>query len=129
MIVLDASAVIELLLWSERGRDVADRMRSASSVHVPELLGVEVAQVVRRLVATGAVTAAEGAELVERAALLDAEHYRHGLLIGRAFELRENLTAYDGVYVALAEALGAPLLTFDARLRRAPGHRARVELP
>jgi predicted nucleic acid-binding protein len=54
--------------------------------------------------------------------------YQHDLLLPRIWELRHNLTAYDAAYVALAEALGAPLLTRDRRIAAAPGHRARVEL-
>ena len=58
---------------------------------------------------------------------LDAARYPHDVLIARAWQLRANLTAYDAVCVALAEALRAVLLTCDGRLARAPGHRARIE--
>ncbi len=59
---------------------------------------------------------------------LDMVRHGHGVLLPRIWELRHNLTAYDGAYVALAEALGAPLLTRDAWPARAPGHSARIEL-
>lgn len=59
---------------------------------------------------------------------LPISRYPHDLFLFRIWQLRQNLTAYDAAYVALAEALSAPLLTRDARLASAPGHRARVEL-
>ncbi len=59
---------------------------------------------------------------------LDIERYPHGRFVGRVWELRRNMTAYDATYVALAEALDAPLLTCDAKLAAAPGHTARIEL-
>ena len=59
---------------------------------------------------------------------LDLERYPHEPMLDRIWQLRENVTAYDAAYIALAEALGAPLLTFDAQLAGAPGHTAQVEL-
>jgi predicted nucleic acid-binding protein len=129
MIVLDASAVLELLLATPAGGRVAERVADpGESLHSPHLLAVEVAQVLRRYVRTGAVdgTRAEGAlvDLDE----LDVARYDHEPLLPRMWELRANLTAYDATYVALAEVLTAPLLTLDERLAAAPGHRATIEL-
>ncbi len=129
MIVLDASAAVELLTGSVSGRMVATRIAPANeSLHAPHLLSLEVAQVLARLVRTGAI----GAQLAETAirtlAQLDVVRYDHEVLLPRLWELRENLTAYDGAYVALAELLDAPLLTLDRRLARSPGHRATIEL-
>ena len=59
---------------------------------------------------------------------LDIVRYDHEVLLPRVWELRKNVTAYDGMYVALAEALDAPLLTADRRLARSRGHRARIEV-
>ena len=130
MIVLDASAAVELLLGTDAGSRVADRIADpAESIHAPHLLAVEVAQVMRRLVAAGDVGAARAAAALDDLADLDAERYPHEPFLPRMFALRENLTAYDAAYVALAEALDAPLLTFDRRVAAAPGHRASVELP
>ena len=98
------------------------------SLHAPHLLSVEVAQVLRRYVSTRAITAATGNAALVDLADLDIEHYAHELFLGRVWELRDNVTAYDAVYLALAETLEAPLLTFDQRLAAAPGHRAWVEL-
>jgi predicted nucleic acid-binding protein len=128
VIVLDASAAVEMLLATEQGQQVADRLADpAESVHVPHLLAVEVAQVLRRLVASGDVTSQRAAGALEDLADLDAERYAHEPFLDRMFALRANLTAYDAAYVVLAEVLDAPLVTFDRRIAAAPGHRATVD--
>ena len=127
MIVLDASALVELLLGTARGHHVADRLADpALGLHVPHLADVEVAQVLRRYVREGQLEprVAEVALLDLRA--LDLERHAHEPLLERVWQLRGNLTAYEAVYVALAEALEAPLLTCDARLARAPGLAVRL---
>lgn len=78
--------------------------------------------------ARSAITAHRGTLALRRLADLSLITHDHDLLLDRVWELRDNLTAYDAVYVALAEALDAPLLTCDARMASAPGHRARIEL-
>ena len=129
MIVLDASAALELLLNTDGGRLVADRIRDPQlTLHAPHLLSIEVAHVLRRLVATGEVRAARASLALDDLRALDLDRYDHELLLPRIWKLRDNLTAYDAAYVALAEALGATLLTFDERLARAPGNRATIEL-
>lgn len=128
MIVVDASAALELLLLTAAGRGIAERLfDSGESLHAPELVDLEVAQVLRRFERSRALSAARAAEALDDWSALALERYSHALLLPRAWELRSNLTIYDGVYVALAELLDAPLLTCDAALARAP-HRARVEL-
>lgn len=82
----------------------------------------------RRFVATKTLAAPRAAEALNDLADLGIVRYPHDMLLPRIWELRRNLTAYDGAYVALAEALTAPLLTLDARLGRSSGHRARIEL-
>jgi predicted nucleic acid-binding protein len=129
VIVLDASAAVELLLGTDRGALVAARIADPSeSLHAPHLLGIEVTQVMRRLVASGQVYAGRAAEALDDLADLDVEHYPHEPFLARLLALRDNLTAYDAVYVALAEVLGAPLVTFDARLEHAPVHVATVDV-
>lgn len=129
MIVIDASALLEVLLCTPAAEAVEVRLFVANeTLHAPHLLDVEVAQVIRRYAAAGEIDEERG-----RAALVDLgdfplRRYPHGFLLPRVWELRRNLTAYDATYVALAEALEAPLLTRDRRLARAAGHRARVEL-
>lgn len=122
MTVLDASAAVELLLATELGRSVADRVADpALALDAPHLLDVEVAQALRRLVAAGEIEPDAAATALDDLVLLDLERHSHELLLERVWALRENLTAYDAVYVALAEALDTTLLTCDGRLRRAPG--------
>lgn len=129
MIVLDASAAVELLLATANGDRIVERIADpAATIHVPHLLSVEVAEVLRRLVAAGTVSRARAGGALDDLADLDAERYPHEPFLPRMFALRDNLTAYDAAYVALAEVLAAPLVTFDGRLAGAPGHRATVQL-
>jgi len=81
-----------------------------------------------RLVGAGQVPADRGSVGIEEVIQLDVALHGHEDLLPRIWDLRHNLTAYDASYVALAEVLDAPLITFDHRLASAPGHRARVEL-
>ncbi len=130
MIVLDASAVVELVLGSPRGAAVRARVEHPDeSLHAPHLLDVEVASVLRRYQLSGALSAEDGREALADLAGLDIARYPHDLLLPRVWELRTSVTAYDAVYLALAELLEAPLLTLDRRLARARGHGARVEVP
>lgn len=128
-VVIDASALIELVLGSHAGRAVARRIEPDEvTLHAPHLLSLEVAQTLRRLSATGVLSAERAEEALMDAAALDVHHYDHEPIVARVWELRRNLTAYDAVYIALAEVLDAPLLTLDARLDAAPGNHATVEL-
>lgn len=127
MIVVDASALLELLLGTRAGGRVAERIADLP-LHVPHLLDVEVAQALRRY-EKGAVLPVDRVQRALRALpRLGLRRHEHAMFLPRVRELRDNLTAYDAVYVALAEALDAPLLTMDRRLAAAPGHRARVDI-
>ncbi len=129
MIVLDASAAFEWLLGTPTGARVDERMLSrAESLHAPHLIDVEIAQVLRRYAALGAVTAARAREAMQDLIDLPLIRYPHDLLLPRIWVLRENFTAYDAAYVALAEALGAPLLTCDRKIASGALHHARVEV-
>ena len=129
MIVMDASALIEVLTRSDRGQRVESRiMRASESIHVPALIDLEVAQVLRRYASTGQVPAHWARMALDIATAFPMTRYLHEPLMKRVWELRENLTAYDAAYVALAEALRAPLVTCDARLARARGAQNAVEL-
>jgi len=130
VIVVDASALLELLLQTSRGARVEARLfRDEDELHAPHLLDVEVASVLRRYQLSGELSAANGREALADLAGLDIARYAHDLLLPRVWELRTLVTAYDAVYLALAETLAAPLLTLDRRLARARGHGARVEVP
>jgi len=129
VIVLDASAVIELLLHTPTGVVVAAEVADpALSLHAPHLLAVEVTQVLRRYVAGGVLEPEAAVAALGDLTDLDIERYEHEPLLPRIWALRDNLTAYDACYVALAEVLDAPLLTTDAGLAAAPGHEARIRL-
>jgi predicted nucleic acid-binding protein len=129
LIVLDASAVLELLLVTRSGRRLAERLRpSEISLHAPQLVDLEVAQAIRRYVLSGALSASRGHLALQSLAELDLERYSHTPLLPRIWALRKNLTAYDAAYVALAEVLEATLLTGDQRLAAAPGVLAEIEL-
>lgn len=129
MIVLDASALLELLLQTPLGTRVEARLfRGEDEFHSPHLVDVEVTQGLRRLVRAGEVSPDRAAEAMADLADLDLHRHAHLDLLTRVWKLREHVTAYDAMYVALAEALDAPMVTCDAPLARAPGHRARVEV-
>jgi predicted nucleic acid-binding protein len=129
MIVVDASALLDVLLRTPDAQAVEARLFDPDeTLHTPHLLDIEVAQVIRRYAASGEVDGPRGAAALDDLAVFPLRRYPHGLLLPRVWELRSNLTAYDAVYVALAEALEAPLITRDRRLAAAGGHRATIEL-
>jgi predicted nucleic acid-binding protein len=129
VIVLDASAALELLLRTNKGEVVGSRISPASeTLHAPHLIDLEVAQVLRRYVSRGQIHEARASAALDDLRDLDLFRYPHEVLLDRIWELRENASAYDAAYLALAEALGAPLLTTDLRLGAVPGTAARVEV-
>lgn len=127
-LVLDASAVLELLLNTPRAATVARAIAAARSLHAPHVLDLEVLQVLRRVHAVGRLDEARAQSALDDLAGLPLARYEHAPFSQRIWALRATHTAYDAVYLALAETLGAPLLTCDARLGRSHGHGARVEL-
>jgi len=129
VIILDASAAIEWLLQTPTGIKIDKRIFYLQvPLHAPHLLDVEVAQVLRRYVRGKTIAAQRGQEALEDLGDLPLNRYPHDFLIPRVWELRTTLTAYDAIYVALAELLDAPLLTCDGRIASAPGHHATVEV-
>jgi predicted nucleic acid-binding protein len=129
LIVVDASAMLEVLLGTATGALVEDRLLTGGeSLHAPHLLDVEVAQVLRRYTAAGELTPERGREALMDLVDFPVHRYPHDVLLPRIWELRQNVTAYDAAYVALAETLAAPLVTCDARLGAAPRHAAKVEV-
>lgn len=129
MIVVDASAALEVLLQLDSADALMERLFAAGeTLHAPELIDIEVAHVLRRYWRAGDITAARGSEAVRDLADLPIVRYPHTPLIERTWQLRQNLTAYDAAYVALAEALDAVLVTRDRALARVPGSRVAVDV-
>jgi predicted nucleic acid-binding protein len=126
--VVDASAVVEMLLRTPAGEKCAARLLAPNeALCAPHVLDIEVAQVLRRFAGRGELTADRGCEALEDLADLPLTRYPHGPLLERVWELRHSVSAYDAAYIALAEALDAPLVTCDGRIARALGHRAWVQ--
>ena len=130
MIVIDASAEVAVLLnVGPEAEDIRARIaRPGETLHVPHLFDIEVLHALMGLRLRGTVSPQRARLAVRRLRDTQLTRYPHTPLMERIWELRENLTAYDAAYVALAEALGAPLVTLDARLARTSGIRAAVEL-
>lgn len=126
MLVVDTSAIVTMLLEDPPVPALAARL-SGSRLHAPHLIDVEFLHALRRLVATGRVPPARAAVIRADFARLSIVRYPHSLLLDRMWDLKDNLTAYDGSYVALSELLEVPLVTTDARLAASPGHLAVIE--
>ena len=129
MPVVDASVLAEYLADAEnsevaRGRLYADRAR----LWAPQLVDAEVGHVLRREVRMGAIAAETAEDALYDLLAMPLHRVRHRELVPRAWELRDNFSFYDALYVSLAEILEEPLLTFDARLSRANGSRAEIEI-
>lgn len=128
VLVVDASVLA--VAMSDDGSDgdaARDRLRG-EDLFAPELLDLEVASVLRRQLMSGAIDARRAGLALTDLMAMPIQRAPHLALLGRAWELRENLTIYDAAYVALAEALQVHLLTGDKRLARAPGPRCHIEV-
>lgn len=122
MIVVDASAALSGLLNDGAARQAL----GAHQLHVPHLIDSDVASGLRRRVATRQLDADDGWAALDAWRHLAATRYAMHALLGRVWQLRDNLSAYDAGYVALAELLGCSLITADVRLSRAPGIRCPI---
>lgn len=122
--------MIELLLRRERWEGVAALvLRPNEVLHAPHLLDAEVVQVLRRFERLGIIKAERAEQGLEDLRDLRLVRHSHEPLMDRVWALRHNLSAYDALYVALAEGLAAPLVTLDRRIADAPGHSADVRVP
>ena len=128
MMVLDASVVVDLLLRANADALEERLLAPQESWHAPYLLDLEVASALRRHTLAGAINHARGRQALIDFADMGITRYAHLDLLPRIWQLRGSVTAYDGAYVALAEALEAPLLTRDRRLAQSSGHRAEIQL-
>jgi predicted nucleic acid-binding protein len=127
VIVLDASATVHLLLRTERGAWVADRVFGEDR-RVPQLFEYEVVAALRSAALRGELPPSRHAAVFDDLASFRVTRHPPHPLLPRIWELRASLTAYDATYVALAEALDAPVVTADARMARAHGPTAAIEL-
>ena len=129
MIVVDASALLEFLLQTSIGVRVEARLfRDGDELHAPHLVDVEVVQGLRRLVRIGEVSSGRADEAIVDLVDLDLHRHPHVDLLGRVWKLRDNVSAYDAMYVALAEAIEATIVTCDRPLAQAPRRRIHIEV-
>jgi predicted nucleic acid-binding protein len=130
LLVLDASAAVAVLLnLGPAATNIRLRVSlPGETLHVPHLFDLEVLHVLRRHSLAGNLSEDRERLALSRLEAMRCSRYAHTTFLGRIWDLKDNLTAYDAAYVSLAEALSAPLVTTDARLARASGIRAAVEL-
>jgi predicted nucleic acid-binding protein len=128
VIVIDASAALELLLQTTIAAQVRSRLSHYSKICAPHVIDPEIVQVLRKAALSKRVDEARCRLALDDWRLLPVERYAHDPLLPRVWELRQNVSAYDAMYVALAESLDAPLLTHDARLAAGVGQLVRFEL-
>jgi predicted nucleic acid-binding protein len=129
MLVVDASVMLELTLRTPKGA-LASAMilHAGEELHAPHLLDVEFTHTLRRMVREKELDPIAAQERLRDFLDLTLKRHAHTALIPTIWALRDSLSAYDAVYVALAESLAAPLITCDGRLSRSHGHRAEIRL-
>ena len=128
MIVIDASALIEWLFQTSTGVQIERRAISAGDICAPHLLDLEVLQTLRKLVRSQTISVARAMQALEDFRDMDIARYAHNAFLPRIWSLRDTCTAYDAVYVALAESLSAVLVTHDRKLASAHPHAASIEM-
>jgi predicted nucleic acid-binding protein len=128
VLLVDTSAVIGALTGRPPSDALLERLSGDSDLSAPHLLDVEFLHALGRLVLGGQLSEDRAADARDDFAALAITRYEHAMVADRVWALRHSLTAYDATFVALAKLLDVPLVTFDARLARAAGHHATVEL-
>jgi predicted nucleic acid-binding protein len=129
MLVLDASSALEVILTSAKGAMITRMFfRKGEELHAPHLIDIEFAHTLRRLVREKELEPKEAQRALDDFDNLALERHAHTALLPKIWTLRNALSAYDAAYVALAEALDAPLVTCDGRLSRSHGHHADIRL-
>lgn len=128
MLVVDTSALLNALVAKDRPPGLTERLSADGDLHAPHLIDVEIVSALRRLNGSNELTDDRAADALSDFAETSISRYPHTELRSRAWEMRHNLTAYDAMFVALAEQLGVPLVTCCRRLAHASGHDAMIEL-
>lgn len=128
MLVVDTSAILDAIAAYEPAPGLLTRLSDDGDLHAPHLIDVEILHALRGMVMRNEITSDRAADA--RTDFADAAllRYPHEPLSDRIWALRHDLSAHDAAFVALAETLGAPLLTTDARLAGSSGHHAEIEL-
>lgn len=125
--VVDTSALVDLFVVSDTPTELRRAVLTGRCA-APELIDIEAANVLRKLIHRGRLSDAEGGDALRDVRDAPVVRISHRPLLDRVWELRQNITPYDASYVALAEILRVPLLTSDARLGLAGGHKAQIEV-
>jgi predicted nucleic acid-binding protein len=128
VLVVDTSAALEAIAARDPAPGLIERLAEDGDLHGPHLLDTELLHALRRMSLRNQISDARAEDALSDFAELALVRYRHQPFNDRVWELRHNITAYDATFIALAEALSAPLITCDARLAAAPGHSATIEL-
>ena len=127
-VVVDASVLVRAIVQSGQPGDRARSALTDEDLHAPEVIDLEVASALRRLVSTRAITGTAAGEALGLLATGPVQRYPHAPMLDRIWELRENVAPSDAAYIALAEALDAPVVTSDGHLARATSTRCRLTL-
>lgn len=128
MLIVDTSAVLSALIAERPADGLVERLSTGGELNAPHLIDVELLHALRRLVDRQQLSLDRASDARSDFAALALTRYPHEPVADRIWELRDNLTAYDAAFVALAEALSAPLITCDRALAGAPGVGAVVEV-
>lgn len=128
MLVVDTSAVLEAIAARDPAPGLIERLSEDGDLHGPHLIDTELLHALRRMSIKQQISDERAADARSDFAELALVRYRHQPLNDRVWELRHNVTACEATFIALAEALSAPLITCDARLASTPGHSAQIEL-
>ena len=121
-VVVDASALVELLCQTGKAPTIAARLKRASSLHAPHLIDVEVTSALRRQCSLKALSSSRESDALADLGDFPLTRHVHLSLLGRVWELRNRFSAYDAFYLALTEALDASLVTCDGKLAEAGRH-------